>query len=151
MSDDVIIKGELGYNRQDPQAGPVVGFAVAILVTLLLCFIFVISYYGWALETEQYRFQQVPVAQDYKAIQANEAVLLNQYGYAHKERPAVRLTVDRAMELFLKESQATKAFYPTAPAPVKVDAPAAPAAGTAPAVGAAPAVAAAKPAEAHKH
>jgi hypothetical protein len=139
MSEDVIIKGEVGYNRQDPKALPVFGFAIAIIITLVLCFIFVISYYGWALEAEQYRFQAVPVAQDYKTIQATESQLLNQYGYANKERTVVRLTLDRAMELTLKEAQAKKTFYPTAPAPVKVDAAAAGAAAAgAPAAPAAP-------------
>lgn len=149
MSEDVIIKGEVGYNRQDPKALPVFGFAIAIIITLVLCFIFVISYYGWALEAEQYRFQAVPVAQDYKTIQATESQLLNQYGYANKERTVVRLTLDRAMELTLKEAQAKKTFYPTAPAPVKVDGAAAagaPAAGTP-----AAAVAPAKPEAAAKH
>jgi len=146
MSEDVIIKGEAGYNRQDPQAGPVFLFAGAILATLFLCFVFVIVYYGWALEVEQYRFQQVPVAQDYKTIEAQTAQQLGQYGYIDRQKGAVRLTVDRAMELFLKESQARKAFYPTAAAPVKVEAPAAAAADPAK-----PAVDPAKPAEAPKH
>ena len=138
MSDDVIIKGELGYNRQDPKAGPVLIFAAGILVTLLMCFIFVIAYYGWALEGEQYRFQQVPVAQDYKNLQASADQLLHQTAYSNKEKTGVRLTVERAMELFLQESQAKKAFYPTAPAPVKVDAAL---------VAAAPAAEAGKPAD----
>lgn len=146
MSDDVIIKDEVGYNRQDPQAAPVAVFAAGILVTLLLCFIFVISYYGWALESEQYRFQMAPIAQDYKVSEANAAKILHQSGYTNKDRTGVRLTVERAMDLFLQEAQAKKAFYPTAPAAVKVDAPvaaAAPAAAGTPA----PAVPAAKPAE----
>lgn len=148
MSEDVIIKGEVGYNRQDPTAGPVVGFAAAILVTLLLCFIFVISYYGWALETEQYRFQMLPVAQDYKQIQANNDKLLHQYGFANKERTAVRVPVERAMELLLKESAAKKTFYSTAPAPVPVPPAAVPAGAPAGTPAGAAAPDAAKPAAA---
>jgi hypothetical protein len=160
MSEDVIIKGEVGYNRQDPQAAPVFAFAGAIIVTLILCFVFVISYYGWALESEQYRFQQLPVAQDYKNIQSAEAQVLGQYGYINKERTAVRVPVDRAMELLLSESQAKKTFYSTAAAPVKADPAAAPgaaapgaAAPAAAAPGATPAAnnPAAKPVEAPKH
>ena len=145
MSDDVIIKGEVGYNRQDPTAGPVLVFASGILVTLLLCFIFVIAYYGWALESEQYRFQQVPIAQDYKAIQAAEDQILHQYGYLNKEKTLVRVPVERAMELLLQESQAKKTFYPSAPAPLRVDPLVA---ALAPAT---PVVEAAKPAVAAKH
>ena len=151
MSDDVIIKGEVGYNRQDPKAVPVLVFAAGILVTLLFCFIFVIAYYGWALEEEQYRFQQVPVAQDFKNLQASSAQLLHQTAYTNKEKTAVRLTVERAMELFLQESQAKRAFYPTAAAPVKVDAAAAAGAPAAALDPGKPATDAAKPAVDAKH
>lgn len=121
MSDEVIIRNEAGYNRQDPKAAPVLVFAAAIIGTLVAVFIFVTAYYGFVLETQQYRFQGEPIASDYMTIQANDAKLLNQYSFANKEKTAVRIPVSRAMELVLADAAEKKTWYSTENKPLRVD------------------------------
>lgn len=135
MSEDHIVRNEVGYNRQDPKATPVLVFAGAIIVTLVAVFIFVTAYYGFVLETQQYRFQGEPIATDYKTIQANEDKLLHQYSIVNKEKGVVRVPVERAMELMLADAAEKKTWYSTESKPLRVD-PAA-AAAAAPAAGAA--------------
>lgn len=133
MSDDVIIRNETGYNRQDPKATPILVFAAAIIGTLVAVFIFVTAYYGFVLETQQYRFQGEPIASDYMTIQSNDAKLLNQYSYTNKDKGLVRIPMNRAMELVLADAAEKKTYYSTENKPLRVDPAAAAAAAPTPA------------------
>ena len=123
MSEDVkILTSEAGYNRQDPKPLPVVAFGLAILTTLFLVFAFVIAYYGTVLEDNLSKYQQTPVSEGLQKLRGTEDQTLHQYKYIDQSKGVVGLTVERSMELLLKEAQEKKTFYAAKAAPIKVDA-----------------------------
>lgn len=136
-----------GFDRQDPSGPWVLAFAAGIVITLVLVVLAVDYLFQATLDqnvSESVLTQESPELQE---VRTKEAEQLNHYRYADAEKKAVRLPIDRAMELFAAEAKAGKLFYPTKPSPVKAPeadpaaatAAAAPAAQTpAPAAGAAP-------------
>ena len=50
------------------------------------------------------RLQETPLA-DYRAFRAHEDELLSTYGWANKEKTAVRIPIERAMELLVERGE----------------------------------------------
>ena len=124
-----------GFDRQDPSGPWVLAFAAGIVITLVLVVLAVDYLFQATLDqnvSENVLTQESPELQE---VRTKEAEQLNHYRYADAEKKAVRLPIDRAMELFAAESKAGKLFYPTKPSPVKAPEadPAAANAGSAPA------------------
>lgn len=133
-----------GFDRQDPSGPWVLAFAAGIVITLVLVVLAVDYLFQATLDqniSESVLTQDSPELQE---IRTKEAQQLNHYRYADAEKKAVRLPIDRAMELFAVEAKSGKLFYPTKPSPVKAPEPdPAAAAGAAAPASAAPAAQAA--------
>lgn len=139
-----------GFDRNDPSGPWVLAFAAGIVFTLVLV-VFAVDYLFQA--TLDQNINDSVLTQDspeLQEIRTKEAEQLNHYRYADAEKKAVRLPIDRAMDLFAAEAKAGKLFYPTKPSPVKAPEADPAAAGAAPAAAAAAAPAPAAGAAPHK-
>ncbi|MDX2178530.1 MAG: hypothetical protein SFV18_02980 [Bryobacteraceae bacterium] len=108
-----------GYDRQDPSGLWVLVFTLAIVVTLVVVVLGVDFLFQATLDQNVSRQVLTQEDQILQEVRTAEAEQLNHYRYLDKEKKTVRLTIDRAMELFAAESKAGKLFYPAKPAPVK--------------------------------
>lgn len=127
-----------GFDRTDPNGPWVVGSSILMVVTLVVVVLGVD--YLFQATLNQNEVQQVLTldSPELQEVRTKEAEQLNHYRYIDKEKGAVRLPIDRAMELFATEAKEGKLFYPAKSAPVKTaeQLAAAAAAGAAPAAGA---------------
>jgi len=108
-----------GYDRQDPSGLWVLVFTLAIVVTLVVVVLGVDFLFQATLDqnvSSQVLTQEDQILQEVRTAEAEQ---LNHYRYLDKEKKTVRLTIDRAMELFAAESKVGKLFYPAKAAPVK--------------------------------
>ncbi len=108
-----------GFDRTDPSGPWVVGFTIAIVVTVVVV-VFAVDYlYHSTYQANVYQQQLAPESQDLQEIRQKEAEQLNHYRYIGGDKTKVRLPIERAMELFAAEAKAGKTFYPAKPLPVK--------------------------------
>lgn len=128
------VTADLGYDRSEPQIGPILVNIVGIILILAVVIGAVHFYYETYHERIVEATQLTPVSQDLLDLRAKEDQALNSYGVADKAAGTVRIPLARAMELVLAEAKEGKPKYPVAPYAVKkVEDAAAPAAPAAPA------------------
>lgn len=123
-----------GFDHGEPNAA-VIGIVGGVIVLMVVVVIYAVQYVYTVSHDEQVEVKVAqPVAQDLLDLHAKEDGDLYQYKYLDRTKGRVRLPIDRAMELLVKESAEGRLKYPTAPAPIKtaeeLAAGAAPAAGT---------------------
>ncbi|MCW5980352.1 MAG: hypothetical protein KIT09_19880 [Bryobacteraceae bacterium] len=114
---------ETGFDRHDPNARflALLGFG---LIVLLVAIVFGIQYYYDRVKEQQIYVQVLaPESETLKNLRAEEDEQLHSYRYIDRARGAVRLPIERAMELLAREQAAGKTFYPTTPYPVKEEQP----------------------------
>ena len=120
-----------GFDRQDPQAFMIALFAIASVVALILVMLAVQIFYQHGREQQIYEKVLLPVSQDLLDLRAREDSNLHSYGYINKEKTQIRVPIERAMDLIVKEYADGKLRYSMKPTPVKPLVPAAaPAPGT---------------------
>ena len=112
-------KLKTGYDAEDPKSRFVGVFMAASVLALVLMLLGLQAYYDRVKEQQVYIKQLAPVAEDLRNVRAREESELHSYRYIDRNRGTVRLPIERAMELFVKEAAAGKFAYPTHPAPVK--------------------------------
>lgn len=121
-----------GYDHSEPQAMEITLFSAATIVTLILVIIGVQAYF----DKVWYKMVQEKVlaspAEELHALRSREDGQLFRYSYTDKTKGLVRVPIDRAMDLYVKEASEGKYFHPVKPMAPRPD----PAAGQAP--GAAP-------------
>jgi hypothetical protein len=123
------------FDPSEPKGGFIVLFAVATVITLLLTVAAIVYYFDYAHEEAVYENVLAPPGEQLRELRAKEDGQLYTYGYIEREKGAVRVPIDRAMELTIQEAAAGKYSYPTAPTHVKTaEELAAAAAGTVPPV-----------------
>jgi hypothetical protein len=108
-----------GYDAEDPKSRFVGVFMAASVLTLVLVLLGLQAYYDRVKEQQIYIKQLAPVAEDLRNLRAREESELHSYRYLDRTRGTVRLPIERAMELFVREAAGGKFAYPTQPAPVK--------------------------------
>src|SRR5260370_29153352 len=108
-----------GFDNTEPKASVIAIFGIATIITLLIT-VFGIQFY-FDRSREQQIFVQVlqPEGQDLQMLNTREDTQLNSYGYIDRQKASVRLPIERAMELTLKEAAEGKFSYPTNNQPVK--------------------------------
>jgi hypothetical protein len=133
-----------GFDRQEPSAGAIAGFAIGSLILLVLTIGAIQQYFDHIWGEAVYEKILAPPSEQLKEVRGRDDWNLTHYMYLDKASGQVRIPLDRAMELNLQDAAAGKTFYPAKATVPKKEEPAvaAPAAG-APGAAAAPAPAAA--------
>jgi hypothetical protein len=107
------------FDRREPSAIWLAGFAISSLVLLVAIIAGVSWYFDYVEQQQVYEKQLAPVASDLLELRAKEEKDLNTYGWVDKAAGAVRIPVNRAIELYLAEAASGKLKYPTTPQPAK--------------------------------
>jgi hypothetical protein len=92
-----------GFDSGEPKVRYIGIAGVALFVVLAAIILGVQSYYDSVREQQVFIKQLEPVSQDLKALHAREEADLTQYRYVDREKGMVRLPIDCAMELVVKE------------------------------------------------
>ncbi len=135
-----------GFDRDEPSAGAIAGFAIGSLILLVLTIGAIQQYFDHIWNEAVYEKVLAPPSELLHQVRGRDDWNLTHYMYMDKASGQVRIPVDRAMELVLQDAAAGKTFYPakaTAPKkeePLPAVAPSAAAPGT-PAATAPPAAA----------
>jgi hypothetical protein len=108
-----------GFDRSEPSGPMVVGFTVAIVITLVLVVLAVDYLFHATLDRKEY--EQVLSVESIllREVRTAEAEQLNHYRLVDQQKGAVRLPIERAMSLFAAEAAQGKLFYPAKPSRVK--------------------------------
>ena len=137
-----------GFDRAEPSVGAIFGFAAGSMILLVMT-IFAIQHYFEGIYSEAvYEKVLAPPSEQLRAVRGRDDWNLTHYLYMDKTTGQVRIPVDQAMDLMLKDAAAGKTFYPAKPTVPKVE-PVTPVPG-APAVPVAPAATTPAPAAAEK-
>ena len=101
-----------GFDHQEPQAGAIAGFAIGSVVLLIITILALQSYFNKIWEQAVYEKVLAPPSEQLIELHNREEWNLSHYGYTDKASGAVRIPLDRAMELFEQEASSGKLFYP---------------------------------------
>ncbi len=130
-----------GFDRQEPQAGAIAGFAIGSVVLLIITIVALQAYFDKIWAEAVYEKVLAPPSEQLLQLHNREDWNLTHYGYSDKASGTVRIPVDRAMELFKQEASSGKLFYPAKNTVPKKEEPAATPAAPEAAPGAPPAAA----------
>ena len=118
-----------GFDRAEPQAGAIIGFALGSVILLILTIFALQSYFNKIWQEAVYEKILAPPSDLLIQLHNRENWNLTHYGYFDKKTGLVRVPVDKAMQEFASEASSGKLFYPAKPyAPKKEEPVAAPAA-----------------------
>jgi hypothetical protein len=101
-----------GFDHTEPQSGAIAGFAVGSVALLIVMILALQSYFNRIWEQAVYEKVLAPPSEQLITLHNRENWNLTHYGYMDKQSGAVRIPLDRAMELFEQEATAGKLFYP---------------------------------------
>ena len=125
-----------GFDRTEPKTGTIWFFAIGSVIVLIVVIGALQQYFDKIWNEAVYQKVLVPSSPELKTVRARDDWDLTHYMYLNKETGQVRIPVEQAQELFMKEVVAGKPFYPgkpTVPKKEEPDASASAAAGAAPA------------------
>ena len=88
-----------GYEKSEPRVGLVAAVFGAIVVGLILVVLGVQAIYDRVLQQQIYVKVLEPVSEDLKDLRAREDEQLHSYRYIDRASGAVRIPIERAMEL----------------------------------------------------
>ena len=89
------------------------------MVFLIVTILSIQAYFDSMTQREEYVKVLEPVSEDYKNLRAREDSELFSYKYIDREKGAVRLPIQRAIDLVIAEAKAGQPAYPTARQAVK--------------------------------
>ncbi len=110
---------EQGYEETDAQVGFIAWAGIGIVVFLIVTILSIQAYFDSMTQREEYVKVLEPVSEDYKNLRAREDSELFSYKYIDREKGAVRLPIQRAIDLVIAEAKAGQPAYPTARQAVK--------------------------------
>ena len=116
-----------GFDATEPAAPKITFFVIGSVILLAVTIVALQVYFDsvWYGAVQEKVLGAPPV--DLQSQRSLEDWRLTHYEYATPAKNAVRLPVDKARELFLKESAEGKTFYPARPTAPKAEEPATPA------------------------
>jgi len=97
-----------GFETTDPRSGAIALVGAATVILLVLIILGVQAYYDHARDQQIFVKQLQPVSEDLKALRAREDADLNSYRYIDRAKGAVRLPINRAMDLLIEEAHAKR-------------------------------------------
>jgi hypothetical protein len=108
-----------GFEHEEANTGMIALVGGAIVLVIIVVVIAITYLYDFAYDQQVSLRVEQPVSQELLDLRAKEDSDLYQYKYIDRSAGTVRLPIDRAEELLIKEAADGKLKYPTAPAPVK--------------------------------
>jgi hypothetical protein len=129
-----------GFDPAEPEAKPIWAFTVGSVLILVLVIWSLQQYFEKIWNDAVYEKVLAPPSEQLQDVRSRDEWALTHYQYQEPTGKQVRIPVDRAEELFLKETAAGKTFYPAKPTLPKKEEPDAGAAGAAGTPGAAPSI-----------
>ena len=112
---------QVGYDRTEPKMSSVALWGLAIIVVLIGLIAGVQTVFDQIHERQVYRRVLNPVAESLIDVRSREQLRLHSYQHLGAGGHAVRLPIDRAMELIAAECAAGRFPYSTRPSPVKAE------------------------------
>jgi hypothetical protein len=127
-----------GYDATEPAARQIWMFVVVSVITLVAVIFALQSYFNKIWNEAVYEKVLSVPGEELGEARSLEAWRLSHYEYADADKKRVRIPYDRAKELFLKEYEEGKTFYPGKPTEPKPEEPDTAATAATPANGQAP-------------
>jgi hypothetical protein len=123
-----------GFDRAEPSAGAIAIFAVGSLFLLMLTILAIQQYFDHIWNEAVYQKVLAPPSEQLREVRGRDDWNLTHYMFLDKPSGQVRIPIDQAMELNLKDAAAGKTFYPAKEYVPKIEQPAiaAPAPGAVP-------------------
>jgi uncharacterized iron-regulated membrane protein len=124
MSEELkpITAGDAGFDTEEPNTRGILVFTGATVVLFIAVLIGVTYYFNNVYERREYEQVLAPQSEQLKELNAREDWELSHYRYVDKAKGQVRIPLNRAMELLVKEAAEGKLKYPTVDqAPKKVE------------------------------
>jgi hypothetical protein len=109
----------VNYDHSEPGYKAIALYMGATIVFLGLIGVAIQNYYDLTYNADEY---DRVLSQDnwtLRDLRNKEAWELTHYAYVEKEKGTVRIPIDEAMQLLIRDSSENKLKYPTNPAPVK--------------------------------
>jgi hypothetical protein len=112
------------YSEEDrPRNGIISGIVVVIIVTIVIVVIGVVQLFGKAVRKEISGKRLSATSEELRAHRAEEQSKLSRWQWGNQKEGIVRIPVDRAKEIVLRDYAAASAAAPIAPAPTVAPAP----------------------------
>ncbi|HEY1757239.1 MAG TPA: hypothetical protein VGG72_17830 [Bryobacteraceae bacterium] len=111
-----------GFDYSEPQTPKIWAFTIGSVIILVVVIIALQQYFEKIWNDAVYQKVLEPPSQELQDLRNRDSWALTHYGYEDKSKGQVRIPLDRARELFLKEAAEGKTFYPAKPTLPKSDA-----------------------------
>ena len=115
-----------GFDRAEPSVGAIFGFAIGSLILLVITIFAIQQYFDHIWNEAVYEKVLAPPSEQLREVRGRDDWNLTHYLYMDKASGQVRIPVDQAMDLLLKDAAAGKTFYPAKATVPKKEEPAAP-------------------------
>jgi hypothetical protein len=115
-----------GFDRAEPSVGAIFGFAAGSMVLLVLTIFAIQQYFDHIWNEAVYEKVLAPPSEQLREVRGRDDWNLTHYMYMDKASGQVRIPVDQAMDLMLKDAAEGKTFYPAKATVPKKEEPAAP-------------------------
>jgi hypothetical protein len=113
-----------GFDRAEPSAGAIAIFAVGSLFLLVLTILAIQQYFDHIWNEAVYQKVLAPPSEQLREVRGRDDWNLTHYMFLDKPSGQVRIPIDQAMELNLKDAAAGKTFYPAKEYVPKIEQPA---------------------------
>jgi hypothetical protein len=110
-----------GFDHSEPQAPKIWMFAVGSVIMLVLVIGAIQQYFDKVWNDAVTEKVLAPPSQELQDVRNRDDWNLTHYGYMDQKKGQVRIPLERAQELFLKEAAEGKTFYPAKPTLPKKD------------------------------
>jgi hypothetical protein len=112
-----------GFDPTDPSAKSIWAFAIGSIVVLIVMIFALQQYFEGIWNQAVYEKVQLAPNADINAVRGRDDWDLTHYEYLNQKAGQIRIPLDRAQELFMKELAAGKPFYPGKPTVPKPEEP----------------------------
>ncbi len=117
-----------GFDRAEPSTGAIATFAIGSLFLLVLTILAIQQYFDHIWNEAVYQKVLAPPSEQLREVRGRDDWNLTHYMFMDKASGQVRIPIDQAMELNLKDAAVGKTFYPAKEYVPKVELPALPSA-----------------------
>jgi hypothetical protein len=110
-----------GFDYSEPQTPKIWMFTVGSVIILIVVIVAIQHYFDKIWNDAVYEKVLEPPSQELQDQRNRDDWALTHYGYVDEKKVQVRIPLERAQELFLKEAAEGKTFYPAKPTLPKKD------------------------------
>jgi uncharacterized iron-regulated membrane protein len=124
MSDELkpITAADTGFDAEEPNTRGILILTAGTIVLFVLVLVGITYYFNHRYEQQEYEALLAPPSEELANLRRRDEWNLTHYAYRDKAKGQVRIPIERAMELLVKEAAEGKLHYPTVDqAPKKVE------------------------------